>query len=381
MRGAAVLGWLAADRAGRVQLSALHGAECSRGVGLAVLSTVLEPERGGEFAADLTRDGATATAGTAAAGYTGRSSRARLSTGRRGEQDADGYGWQDDRPGRRGDGGWGSRDDADGEHWDGYPARGLDRRFRPRRLCGRLTPRRGISRPVISPPGTSTTGDFNRARLPPAIRTVTAGATMATSLTGAAARDEPSLAGPDGSPGALGHRLPGHREPAQFFGQIAIYTLLEDRVEEFDQLTERVVDQVRSREPDTLVFIVHAVPSAPMQRILYEVYRDRTAYERHYEQPYVQQFESDRRPFVLATNVIELGLQQAKVSPFPSVADCSASRDTTPPVSSGRISCATTAGLPARHGTSRRESGEHAGARRSRCCPGRAATCATTPGR
>jgi quinol monooxygenase YgiN len=108
---------------------------------------------------------------------------------------------------------------------------------------------------------------------------------------------------------------------SQLFGQIAIYTLLEDRVEEFDQLTERVVDQVRSGEPDTLVFIVHAVPSAPMQRILYEVYRDRSAYEWHNQQAHVQEFEADKRPYVLATNVIELGLQQAKVSPFPSVTD------------------------------------------------------------
>ena len=90
---------------------------------------------------------------------------------------------------------------------------------------------------------------------------------------------------------------------------------------EFDQLSQHVVEEVRSREPDTLVFIVHAVPSAPMQRILYEVYRDRTAYEWHREQPYVQEFEAERRPYVLATNVIELGLQQAKVSPFPSVAE------------------------------------------------------------
>jgi quinol monooxygenase YgiN len=108
---------------------------------------------------------------------------------------------------------------------------------------------------------------------------------------------------------------------SQLFGQIAIYTLLEDRIAEFDQLAERVVEQVRGREPDTLVFIVHAVPSAPMQRILYEVYRDRDAYQKHIQQPHVEQFESDRRPYVLATNVIELGLQQAKVSPFPSVAD------------------------------------------------------------
>jgi quinol monooxygenase YgiN len=105
------------------------------------------------------------------------------------------------------------------------------------------------------------------------------------------------------------------------FGQIAIYTLLEDRVNEFDLLTQRVVEEVRGREPDTLVFIVHAVPSAPMQRILYEVYRDRAAFEWHRQQPYVLSFEADRRPYVLATNVIELGLQQAKVSPFPSVTE------------------------------------------------------------
>jgi hypothetical protein len=58
-----------------------------------------------------------------------------------------------------------------------------------------------------------------------------------------------------------------------------------------------------------------------MQRILYEVYRDRAAYEQHLRQPYVSQFEADGRPYVLATNVIELGLQHAKVSPFPSIAD------------------------------------------------------------
>ncbi len=105
------------------------------------------------------------------------------------------------------------------------------------------------------------------------------------------------------------------------FGQIAIYTLLEERVDEFDRLTKRVVKQVRAQEPDSLVYIVHAVPSAPMQRILYEVYRDRTAYEAHRRQPYVVAFEADRRPYVLATNIIELGLQQAKVSPLPSVSD------------------------------------------------------------
>jgi quinol monooxygenase YgiN len=105
------------------------------------------------------------------------------------------------------------------------------------------------------------------------------------------------------------------------FGQIAIYTLLEDRVTEFDRLTKEVVRRVRTEEPDTLVYIFHAVPAAPMQRILYEVYRDRAAYEEHKRRSYVARFEADRRPYVLATNVIELGLKQAKVSPVSTISD------------------------------------------------------------
>ncbi len=145
--------------------------------------------------------------------------------------------------------------------------------------------------------------------------------------------DAPPYSGDAGYPGEAKHRAEsGYPEAAgptdgerasrgDLFGQIAIYTLLEDRVDDFDRLTRRVVKQVRTQEPDTLVYIVHAVPSAPMQRILYEVYRDRAAYEGHKRQPYVVSFEADRRPYVLATNIIELGLQQAKVSPLPSVSD------------------------------------------------------------
>jgi hypothetical protein len=55
-----------------------------------------------------------------------------------------------------------------------------------------------------------------------------------------------------------------------------------------------------------------------MQRILYEVYRDRAAYDEHMAQPYVARYVAERRSMVLATNAIELGLQQAKVSPLPS---------------------------------------------------------------
>jgi quinol monooxygenase YgiN len=100
-------------------------------------------------------------------------------------------------------------------------------------------------------------------------------------------------------------------------GLIAIYTLLEDKVADFDRAADEVAEQVRASEPDTLVYVIHTVPKAPMQRIFYEVYRDRAAYERHEKQPYVQRFVTARRPYVLATNVIELRLKYAKVSPLP----------------------------------------------------------------
>jgi len=103
----------------------------------------------------------------------------------------------------------------------------------------------------------------------------------------------------------------------RLYGLIAIYTLADGTEEEFDALAERVVAEVRASEPDALVYAVHSVPNAPMQRIFYEVYRDHTAYEEHKRHHYIQRFDVERGPFVLATNVIELGTQQAKLSPLP----------------------------------------------------------------
>ncbi|HUK70445.1 MAG TPA: antibiotic biosynthesis monooxygenase [Streptosporangiaceae bacterium] len=109
------------------------------------------------------------------------------------------------------------------------------------------------------------------------------------------------------------------------FGLIAIYTLLDGRGEEFDRLTERTVEAVRAQEPGTLLFVVHTVPNAPMQRIFYEVYRDRIAYRDHRHMPHIEDFFAMHRPCVVATNVIELDLRYAKV-PAPPPPDAMFSR-------------------------------------------------------
>jgi len=121
-------------------------------------------------------------------------------------------------------------------------------------------------------------------------------------------------------------------ETERLYGQIAIYTLIDGQAEEFDRLAQAVVEKVKALEPDTLAYIVHGVPSAPLQRILYEVYRDETAFEEHGQQPYIQDFEEERKPHVLATNVIELGVRQAKLSPLGGPAAAPAA----PPAGPGR---------------------------------------------
>jgi quinol monooxygenase YgiN len=97
-------------------------------------------------------------------------------------------------------------------------------------------------------------------------------------------------------------------------GRLSIYTLLDDRVAEFDRMAERAAEGVRTTEPDTLVYVIHVVPKAPMQRIMYEIYRDRAAFESHERQPHIQRFIADRASCVLATNIIDLRLKYAKVT-------------------------------------------------------------------
>ncbi len=145
----------------------------------------------------------------------------------------------------------------------------------------------------------------------------------------AAGADPAPDVGPDGRGGEdwddeadAGRHRPGAPDPhARLFGQIVIYSLVEEQAEEFDRLTERLVSAVQANEPDTLVYIAHQVPTAPLQRILYEVYLDRPAFEDHLRQPYVLHYDKQRQLLVSAMNVIELGLQRAKVSPFPTISE------------------------------------------------------------
>lgn len=123
-------------------------------------------------------------------------------------------------------------------------------------------------------------------------------------------------AAPEFTPAVSASPAGGGSASGRPYGRLSIFTLLDDRVSEFDQLAERAAEGVRSLEPDTLVYVIHVVPKAPMQRIIYEIYRDRAAFEAHERQPHIQQFAADSKSCVLATNIIDLRLKYAKVAPL-----------------------------------------------------------------
>ncbi len=124
--------------------------------------------------------------------------------------------------------------------------------------------------------------------------------------------------GGPGTPGGAGD-LPGgsNRPSPSIFGLLTVFTLLDGTGERFDRLAEETVEAVRRSEPDTLVYTCHSVKSAPLQRIVYELYRDEVAYGDHQRQPHTQRFVTERQTMVLATNVIELTVNAAKVMPLP----------------------------------------------------------------
>ena len=145
------------------------------------------------------------------------------------------------------------------------------------------------------------------------------GATRVQRSSGAeevAAGGPDSVAAPAG-PVGLAASAATSAGPGQPYGRILIFTLIEDRVADFDRLAEQTAEQVRTGEPGTLVYVIHLVPNAPLQRIFYEIYRDPVAFDSHESQPYMQRFEAERRSCVLATNVIELRLKYAKIAPLP----------------------------------------------------------------
>ncbi|GAA3737724.1 quinol monooxygenase YgiN [Spinactinospora alkalitolerans] len=97
------------------------------------------------------------------------------------------------------------------------------------------------------------------------------------------------------------------------FGLVVKFTLKdEESAGGFDALVGETLPKIREAEPGTLVYAVHRVEGKPLERIFYELYADRAAFDAHEEQPHVKRFLDARGAFLASTEVDFLDLQDHK---------------------------------------------------------------------
>jgi quinol monooxygenase YgiN len=97
------------------------------------------------------------------------------------------------------------------------------------------------------------------------------------------------------------------------FGLCVRFTCLDaDSAAGFDRLVEETVPEIRKHEPGTLVYAVHKVEGKPLERIFYELYRDRAAFDAHEEQPHTKRFLAAREQYLASYAVDFLTLQVGK---------------------------------------------------------------------
>jgi quinol monooxygenase YgiN len=97
------------------------------------------------------------------------------------------------------------------------------------------------------------------------------------------------------------------------FGLVVRFTCKDQAsAEAFDRLVAATVDKIRTDEPGTLVYAVNRVDREPLQRIFYELYRDRAAFEAHEEQEHTRKFLDERGNYLAATEVEWLTLLTGK---------------------------------------------------------------------
>jgi quinol monooxygenase YgiN len=97
------------------------------------------------------------------------------------------------------------------------------------------------------------------------------------------------------------------------FGLTVRFTLKdEEAARKHDQLVAETLEGIRAHEPGTLVYAVHEVEGRPLQRIFYELYRDREAFAAHGSAPHTRRYLAERDQYLAATEVDRLTLQGGK---------------------------------------------------------------------
>jgi quinol monooxygenase YgiN len=82
--------------------------------------------------------------------------------------------------------------------------------------------------------------------------------------------------------------------------------------EAYDRLVSETIEAIKTGEPGTLVYASHRVDGQPLQRIFYELYRDKAAFEAHGAAPHTRRYLAERDQYLADTEVDYLILQAGK---------------------------------------------------------------------
>ena len=98
-------------------------------------------------------------------------------------------------------------------------------------------------------------------------------------------------------------------------GTLLRFELKDDTsVRGFDALAEKLIAAVRAIEPETLVYVFHSVEDAPFSRVVYEVYANQDAVERHQSADYFQAAMAELEQYVVTVRMEVLGPPQGKLA-------------------------------------------------------------------
>ena len=86
----------------------------------------------------------------------------------------------------------------------------------------------------------------------------------------------------------------------------------ETSAEAYDRLVAETIEAIKANEPGTLVYASHLVDGQPLQRIFYELYRDRAAFDDHEAQPHTRRFLAERGRYLIGFDVDKLSVIVSK---------------------------------------------------------------------
>jgi quinol monooxygenase YgiN len=84
------------------------------------------------------------------------------------------------------------------------------------------------------------------------------------------------------------------------------FTLRPGAEEAFDAIARETAETIRAKEPGTLVYVCSEVDGAPNQRIVFELYTDRDAFDEHRHQPHIQHFLAECEKYAESTEIDRL---------------------------------------------------------------------------